>query len=253
VGLIDRIRAGPISLITRVIHKKLIGPYRYRSPSGYDAARFWRDRFEKYGPSLRGVGDEGLSEAENRARHSETSRILMNAAADAGIHWPSARVLEVGCGSGFFTKKLQEAGVPSLVGVDITEALFPMLRTQFPDYEFRVADITADPIVGEFDLILMIDVLEHIVTDVGLRNAAGHLRGALAPGGFLLLGPVMARARRHLFYVRFWSTNQIRGLFSDLQELEPLNFGGGFLMRFWHRGPIDGPTSHQVVEPHRSS
>ncbi|MGH2571935.1 MAG: class I SAM-dependent methyltransferase [Actinomycetota bacterium] len=244
MGLIDRIRAGPIDLVKRVIYKKLIGPYRYRSPSGYDAARFWRDRLEKYGPSLRGVGDEGLSEEENRARHSETSRILMKALAGSDVRLPSARVLEVGCGSGFYTKKLQEAGVQSLMGIDITDALFPMLRTQFRDYEFRVADITADPIVGEFDLILMIDVLEHIVTDVGLRNAVGHLRGALAPGGLLLLGPVMPRARRHLFYVRFWSTTEIRPLFSDLQELEPIACHGGYLMGFRDRGPTGRRATH---------
>lgn len=232
VRLIDRFRAGPLGLLRRSFSKVITGPIRYRSSSGYDASRYWRDRFAKYGTSLRGVGDEGLTEEENRNQYETASETLLETISKLDIPFPDIRVLDIGCGSGFYTGKLRAAGVRSYTGVDVTDELFPMLRESFPDYEFHRTDITYGRLAGEYDLILTIDVLEHIVTDSGMRNAALGIKGALASQGFLLLGPVMQRARKHLFYVRFWSLEEISEMFSGLLPLEPIKFRGGYLMPF---------------------
>jgi SAM-dependent methyltransferase len=242
MGVFDRIRGGPVDLLKRAISKTLIEPRRYRSPSGYDAARYWRDRFVRYGPSLRGVGDEGLTEEENRRRYEEAAITLMTRLAELEVSLSTARVLDVGCGSGFYTRKLRDGGVQAYQGIDITDALFPALRAEFADYDFRVHDITSDDVTREFDLILMIDVFEHIVTATAARNAARNLMGALVPGGLLVLGPIMRRSRRHLFYVRFWSMEELRKMFSDLLPLEPVRFRDGFLMAFRHPPILD--TAH---------
>ena len=56
----------PLSTLRRAASKLLTGPLKYRRGTGYDARRYWSDRFGRYGMSLRGPGNEGLSNDENR-------------------------------------------------------------------------------------------------------------------------------------------------------------------------------------------
>lgn len=212
-----KLKNDPVGFVLRACYKLLIAPLKYRSGRGYDAQRYWQDRFERYGFSLQGVGDEGLSEAENEKMYEEAGRVFLDLCRSQGIDFPAARVLEIGCGSGFYTRLLAGQGVSRYVGVDITDVFFPELRRRHPDAEFLRMDVTTDSISGEFDLIVMIDVIEHITETDKLHAAFEQVRGALAPGGIFVLAPVSERGRRSLFYVRFWGEDDVRLYFADYQ------------------------------------
>lgn len=228
----DRLDAGPVDFVRRVVQKTILGPVKYRSRGGYDANRFWRDRFRRYGTALRGAGDEGLSEEANRRIYEQAGDILVAFAKDAGADLSSARVLDIGCGPGFFTHVLAEHGVSSYTGLDITDVLFADLGRRFPGFRFLRADITRDRLEGEFDLILMIDVAEHIVGAEALDRAAENVREALVPGGLFLIGPLMERPKRHLFYVHFWALDDLRSRFPGYSEVPPVPFRNGSLIGF---------------------
>lgn len=209
----------------------IIGPFRYGWRGGYDAARYWRDRFVRHGAaSLRSVGHESLSESENAAMYDNARDELLSACRREGINLAEARVLDIGCGNGFFTRVFSSAGVASYTGVDITDVFFPELRKRHPQFTFVKGDVTAGLPEGSFDVIVMIDVIEHIVSRERLNAAMNHVRAALSPGGVFFVSPIMARARRHLFYVHFWSREDVMRSFRSDEFVEQFPFRSSSMM-----------------------
>lgn len=101
--------------------------------------------------------------------------------------FPHARsLLEVGCGTGYVLRGLQQA-LPSLrlAGSEIyANGLSYARRRLGPDVELLQMDARIIPYVGEFDLICAFDVLEHIEED---EAVLGEMHRALGPGGGVLL------------------------------------------------------------------
>jgi SAM-dependent methyltransferase len=236
---LSRTRVGPIDLTKLAVQKLITGRLKYKSDSRFEARRFWDDRFNRYGTSLRGAGMDGLSEEENDRMYQEAARVLLKTFASQGAELATARVLEIGCGPGFYTRLMSANGVRSYVGVDITDVLFPKLKAEFPDFVFIKADVTADQLPGEYDVIFVIDVLEHILTTDALDRALGNVQRVLAPGGLLVIGPSMDRERRHLYYVHFWSVEDVRSRLPDLREEAAVEFRKGYLQSF---RPISAPA-----------
>ncbi len=222
--MLEKFWRDPPGFMARAFYKLFIAPFRYRTRGGYDAGRYWQDRFEKHGLSLRGVGDEGLSEVDNERMYRKAAEDFLALCRRENVDFPNVRVLEIGCGNGFYTSLLAEHGVRSYVGVDITDVFFPELGKRHPDFEFVRKDITADPLDGKFDLILMIDVIEHITGPDRLHAAFDNVKGCLANGGVFMVAPVPEKGKRSLFYVRFWSYEDIVRDFTGFDVREPVPF-----------------------------
>lgn len=215
-----RFLRNPLGTALRAWHKLVVAPRRYAIGDDYDAARYWEDRFRRKGPSLASVGDEGMSEAEIRAAYASQAQEIFGMLERAGSDLAASRVLEIGCGNGYYAELLGERGLTRYQGFDITDTFFPMLRQRFPGFDYVRGDITADRVASEFDVVLMIDVIEHIVTEAKFRSARANVAAMVAQGGVLALAPVAPRGRRSLFYVRFWTEEDVlRGL-PDFQVVE---------------------------------
>ena len=90
-------------------------------------------------------------------------------------------ILDVGCGDGLFFERLEEFGaVVEGLEPDATLVADPRWRSQIRTLPLGPGACDA----GASDLVLMLDVLEHIADD---RDALRAVRDALSPGGFLLL------------------------------------------------------------------
>lgn len=221
---ISKLRQDPIGFFRRAFYKTFVASLKYRTKDGYDAARYWSDRFARYGSSLKGVGDEGLSEQTNRAMYEKASAAFLDLCRQERIDIASARVLEIGCGNGFYADLLKEQGVSHYQGLDITDTLFPTLMARFPGFQFIRQDITTDVLEGAFDLILMIDVIEHIVTEEKLDFAMSNVQRCLAGDGKFMVAPIAAQRRHSLFYVRFWTVDDIKSRLSACLFNEPKPF-----------------------------
>jgi SAM-dependent methyltransferase len=228
----SKLRSDPIGTARRAWEKLVAGRLRYARKGDYDASRYWSDRFSKHGTSLRGAGDEGLGQADNEAEYAKAARIFRGLIATAAIDFGTGTTLEIGCGPGFYTNELVSLGAADLVAYDITDVLFPELRTKFPGVEFRRGDITADPIEGTYDRAVMIDVLEHIVNDEKLNNGLRNIAGSIKPGGPFVVGPVLnqPRGKRHLYYVRFWTVDDIAAALPEWEIASRVDFRDGQLL-----------------------
>jgi len=88
----------------------------------------------------------------------------------------NSSILDFGCGSGSFLKRLNNAGYMDLSGVEVSETNTTGGGDCFV--------ITRTIQKRKYDVILMMDVLEHIEDDAAiLRKIKSHLK----PGGMLLL------------------------------------------------------------------
>ncbi len=224
--ILARFVKNPFGFIRRVIFKKFIGPRKYGKGDDYDAARYWEDRLSKYGDSLKGVGDEGKSDRENIEEYARDEKIFCDVCNGLNIDFEKAGVLDIGCGTGFYADILQRQGVKAYTGLDITDHYFEKHRERFPDFEFIKKDITSEKHEGSYDLIIMIEVLEHIVNDEKLDFAMDNIKRCLKENGVFLLSSVWEQGGKHMFYVRKWALDEIKQRFEDYHFSDPIPFRG---------------------------
>jgi len=97
---------------------------------------------------------------------------------------PGYRVLEAGCGTGFVLRQLVEVCRDGeVVGMD----LFPeavAFASRRAGCRVLAGDVLDPPELGQFDLVGMFDVLEHLPDDRAILRGLHQL---LKPGGVLLL------------------------------------------------------------------
>ncbi|HET9557213.1 MAG TPA: methyltransferase domain-containing protein, partial [Actinomycetota bacterium] len=139
------------------------------------------------------VFDEALAaqlETLYRTRDVLRRRRLVREALRAG---PGDRVLDVGCGPGFYLAELvgQVGPTGSVTGVDASPQTLELARRRTEgrdNVELHLADATALPVPdGAFDAALSVQVLEY-VTD--LDAALAELHRAVAPGGRVVIWDV---------------------------------------------------------------
>ena len=232
-SLLARFRQNPAGFIKRAIYKTFIGPLKYKRGDRYDAPRYWNDRFSKYGLSILGPGDEGLTEAQNNQMYEEAEKSFLDLCRAEGIDFSKNRVLEIGLGNGFYTEVLHRSGVREYQGLDIADVLFPNLRERFPGFRFAQKDITSSAIEGQYDVIFLIDVIQHIVTEEQLSFALQNISRCLSPKGVFIVGPMVKEGKKTLYYVHPWSIDVVRKhIPSDLKQSGPFAFRGAELFSF---------------------
>jgi len=212
--LFSKFKNNPLRTIKLILSKTMILPIKYGTKSDYKAHSYWRDRFLKYNLKINAVGNEGLSEEDNLRERAKSIKIFNEVCQKEKIYLEKIQILEIGCGSGFYTQFLLDSGAANYTGVDITDVLFPQLKPKFPHYTFIKQDISMDTLEGKFDLIVMMDVIQHIVNDDKFKFTINNIKSGLSENGIFIVAPITNISKKHLFYVRRWS-------FADIDQYFP--------------------------------
>lgn len=93
-------------------------------------------------------------------------------------------ICDLGCGNGHISGRLAELGF-DVTGVDASRSGIQIARRAYPKVEFVEALIARELRLGEFDLVVSSDVIEHLYRPSDLLEAAHSL---LKPGGQILVG-----------------------------------------------------------------
>lgn len=93
-------------------------------------------------------------------------------------------ICDLGCGNGHITGRLAKLGY-QVTGVDASASGIQIARRAYPQVEFVKALIDRELSLGQFDLVVSSDVIEHMYRPSDLLDAA---RALLKPGGQILLG-----------------------------------------------------------------
>jgi 2-polyprenyl-3-methyl-5-hydroxy-6-metoxy-1,4-benzoquinol methylase len=126
---------------------------------------------ERFVPELMS-GD--LIDAEHQARY----RFALE-------HVAGKRVLDAGCGVGWGSKLILEAGAASVVGVDISEEALADCRQRAPEVDFVQGDLQELSFGdGEFDIVVCFEALEHVEDT---SSALDELTRVLSEDGILFV------------------------------------------------------------------
>jgi SAM-dependent methyltransferase len=88
------------------------------------------------------------------------------------------RVLDAGCGNGFFMQLLRDLGFHDVRGIDLSEPWLEECRNKNLVVERRaIEEVAGEP---RYDLILLMDVIEHLTSPLDVLRS---LRGALSDRG----------------------------------------------------------------------
>jgi SAM-dependent methyltransferase len=159
----------------------------------YQPREFWDRRLSEQF-DLRGTGETGLSLAYNRACYELREGVLARALRENAVELRGRDVLDVGCGTGFFTAWYLAHGA-HVTGLDIAPTSIERLTARHPEAHFVLADVSESAPAGTFDVVNAFDVLYHITDDARWEQAVRHLARAVRPGGVLLLTDTFSEPR----------------------------------------------------------
>ena len=103
-------------------------------------------------------------------------RALLQALEDAATPLAGARVLDVGCGSGYFLHRLSEYGAGECHGIDLLASRIETAREEYPGQEWHVGSASELPFEdGSFELVTQFTCLSSILDDATRVAAAREM------------------------------------------------------------------------------
>jgi SAM-dependent methyltransferase len=154
-------------------------------------------------------------------------RDLLRAFRDAVLELGGKRLLDVGCGSGYFLHRLKEYGAGEAHGIDLMEERVAAGRERYPGLHFHVGSATDLPFEdGDFDLVTQFTCLSSILDD-DVRLAVAREMRRVARGGWILsfdmrgLLPPSLRQPRGQTPVVALDKSELRRLFGEPALLRP--------------------------------
>lgn len=161
------------------------------APPLYQPSVYWEERARRFageGAGLAAVCSYGMPEFYNRAIQLEQRLALGPWLAVR----PGTRVLDVGCGVGRWSRLLASRGA-HVTGVDLSPTMIAQAERRAESdgvadrCRFEVQDLSKLQVDGEFDLVLGVTVLQHILDPELLHAAVQRMSVHLAPGGRMVL------------------------------------------------------------------
>lgn len=152
--------------------------------------------------------------------------------AAAGVR-PGDRVLDVGCGPGYFARMLAVAAGPdgSAVGMDAAPEMVEYAARRarrIANCRFQPGAAEAIPFAdGSFDVVVSSLVMHHL-PDADRARAVGEMRRVLRPGGTLLLADYQPAEGASGLHARLSRLGPAREMRHRVSPLEPLIAEAGF-------------------------
>lgn len=136
--------------------------------------------------------------------HRHATEDLLRTVASLGVR----TILDVGCGSGDNLEALARDHRYVLTGVDVSEQALARARRRVPRATLGMLDAQREALPQTFDLVMSLQVVEHLLDDVGaIRNMAKMT------GRFLLVATMQGRMRTSelaIGHIRNYSAVELR-------------------------------------------
>jgi 2-polyprenyl-3-methyl-5-hydroxy-6-metoxy-1,4-benzoquinol methylase len=186
LAVLDESRRGGGALVDREIYDAAALNRRMRDVLSSEAGANGAD------PSADGEGEPGHETSTILERFVPgTMRSGLVAAEHLARYWWASqfakgrRVLDAGCGMGYGSAILAEAGAAQVTGVDISAPAIEAARATAGGAAFEVGDIASLPLSdNSVDLVVCLETIEHVEEP---ERALDELARVLVPEGLLVL------------------------------------------------------------------
>lgn len=154
----------------------------------FDQAIYWKERVSGR-MGLGAVGHRSLGPDYNQWIYQRRVDVLGSVCDDLLNIGDGSRVLDLGCGSGFYEAFWQSREIRHLTGVDISAQNISAIQLLYPEYRFIEADLSKrNTVLGEqYDVVTLFDVLYHLVDDEDAVRALGYVAAHLSQNGHFLI------------------------------------------------------------------
>ncbi|WP_429086078.1 class I SAM-dependent methyltransferase [Brassicibacter mesophilus] len=155
---------------------------------GFDYEAYWNDRLNKKF-NIEGVGYLGLGKIYNRFMYRMRFEILDYIIERLDLNINKADILELGPGTGIFTRYFQMHDANNYTGIDIAEKSVVELKKQYEKYSFIKGDICDEAYYkgNSYDLVFAADVLLHITDEEKYKSTIRNFTRCLKAEGFCIL------------------------------------------------------------------
>lgn len=198
-------------------------------PKKYTPEQYWQNRLSG-NFNLIGVGNKRYTEEENLRLYETKKQILLKLIEREKVDLKTSHVLEIGCGTGYWTEMCQKEGCKNYTGVDIAAVAIEKLKSQYPNYKFINGDagkVALDS--GPFSLILMIDVTQHIVDDDNFFKSMERIRSVLDLKGVFIMTSWLDAAKRNAYYEKSRDMSYYTRAFPGYKISAPQPFSDKFI------------------------
>lgn len=179
-----------------------------------EARRFW-DRRHAAESQLRSGGDIGLTEADNVIFYQIRLGLVLSAIAGRSPLPPQFRVLDAGCGKGWFSRQLAACGI-TVHGIDTSPSAIEQAEAAGGGPTYEVAALADVRPRRAFDAVICVDVFFHILDDDEWRESVLNLASVVQRGGRLVVADTTAGERKRLgSYIVHRSGSEYQELLSD--------------------------------------
>jgi 2-polyprenyl-3-methyl-5-hydroxy-6-metoxy-1,4-benzoquinol methylase len=186
---------------------------KYKGDRGYDVKRFWDDLHTKFKSDLRSVGRYRDLD-KDIAVYANSKQIFIRLCSKAGIDFKKSKVLEIGCGNGYWASVVAELGCLDYMGFDISDFAIKMAAGRFPSYKFQCFDVSEKKIQDKYDVIMMIDVTQHIVKKDKFMYAMQNIKNATKKDGYIILTSYLQDKPEHYnFFCVPWHLEDYQTVF----------------------------------------
>jgi 2-polyprenyl-3-methyl-5-hydroxy-6-metoxy-1,4-benzoquinol methylase len=113
-------------------------------------------------------------------------------------------VVDVSCGTGHCMKEIQKHyRLKKITGTEYSTNAVKIAQETIPGAEITLLNIETDFLVEKFDIVLCLQVLEHLIHP---EKALHHLRKMVAPEGILIVTVPDGRVDNFSGHINFWSS-----------------------------------------------
>lgn len=153
----------------------------------FNAKEYWNTRLNEQF-TLKGVGYVTFSDRYNDWLYNRKKQVLDKLFSKQLADLKGKKVLDIGCGTGFFVEKYINKGA-AVSGADITTKSIEELTKKFPMASFHLLDLgDKEGVVSQqFDVINMWDVMYHLVDDSEFRQACKNIGAMSKPGTYFIV------------------------------------------------------------------
>jgi len=174
----------------------------------------WNQRLRDHW-SPEGVGSLAYGREWNRWCYRIRRKQFRKLVGKLEIDLANARILDIGCGTGFYLREWIKSGAKHITGMDISDVAIYRLREELPSVElvhWNACELPG-PLAGRhFDVVSAFDILFHIINDDDYEQLLRGINELLRTGGYLIFSENFLRGatRHHENYWRSRSQNIIQ-------------------------------------------